>query len=246
MSAFENRIAGMEKTTLLDFPGKVACILFYNGCRTCHCPYCYNKALWKGDHALDLPSAEVASFLEKRRGKLDGVVFSGGECTVWGEDLLEDISWCRECGYAAKVDTNGTNPDLVLKMITEGLVDYVALDIKCPRSKWSYFYRSEEDYKAFCKTLDILMCHKVPFETRTTIHPDLVDEDDASVICRLLKTVGYTGTHYFQFFFNNGENEYLDGNLNPEPRPFDLGRVHTHGTTVGLRNETANTIGELK
>lgn len=245
MGVFEKRIAGIEKMTMLDFPEKLACILFYNGCRVCHCPYCYNKALWKGDESLAMPSDDVVKFLESRKGKLDGVVLSGGECTVWGERLIEDIRWLRERGFLVKIDTNGTNPELLLKMLTEGLVDYVALDVKCPESKFKVFYRSEGEYRNFVKSLDILMCHDVPFETRTTVHPDLISEEDVNEILRLLKVVGYRGTHYLQFFFNKMGEEYLDGKLEKNPRLFDLGKIIHYDISVGLRNHKNTTFGEL-
>ena len=245
MSVFDKRVAGIEKLTLLDFPGKVACILFYNGCRTCKCPYCYNKDLWKGDVSLANPTNDVVRFLESRAGKVEGVVFSGGECTLWGDSLVEDIKWCKGRGFAIKVDTNGTNPLLVERLATEGLVDYVALDIKCPESKWKSFYCSRKLYDAFQKTLDLLLKGNIPFETRTTVHPDFITEEDASEIFRNLKILGYGGTHYLQFFFNSGNTSYLDPDINVDPRPFNLGKLDTSGIAVGLRNANGNTIGEI-
>lgn len=245
MSVFDKRVAGIEKLTLLDFPGKVACILFYNGCRTCTCPYCYNKDLWKGKPSLAKDATEVMDFLSSRGGKIDGVVFSGGECTLWGDALMEDIEWCRERGFSIKLDTNGTNPELVEKLLKDGLVDYIALDVKCPESKWKSFYPKRELYDAFHRTLDLLLVKEASFETRTTIHPDIITEDDASEIFRNLKTAGYHGTHYLQFFFNNGESTYLDPNINKDPRPFDLSKVHTYGISTALRNGRGNTIGEI-
>lgn len=246
MSEFEGRIGGVEKMTMLDFPGKIAAILFYNGCRTCHCPYCYNKEFWNGK-AETMVAGEILSFLKKRKGVLDGVVFSGGECTTWGDELLDDIRLVRSMGYAVKVDTNGTNPQLIHKMLEEKLVDYYALDVKCPQKDWRKFYNGETNWNNFLMTLDSLLYAEVPFETRTTIHTDLTTEEDVNSILHMLEGMGYVGTHYLQFFFNNNKAEYLDPKINLEPRVFDLSKViEPELIKVELRNASKNTVGEIR
>ena len=112
---FKNRIAGIEEMTLLDYEGHLSCILFYNGCNL-RCPYCYNGDLACGK-AKNMDGNEIISFLINRVGKLDSVVFSGGECTIHGENLKNDIYFVKDLGYNVKVDTNGSNPELVKDLI---------------------------------------------------------------------------------------------------------------------------------
>lgn len=232
--------------TMLDYPDKIAAILFYNGCRTCHCAYCYNKGFWDGT-AETMDGGEVVSFLKKRRKILDAVVFSGGECTRWGNSLLDDIRFAKELGYLIKVDTNGTNPTLVHQMLDEKLVDYYALDVKCPQYQWRNFYNGETNWHNFLLTLDTLLYTEANFETRTTVHTDLTTEEDVNKILKMLEGMGYVGNHYLQFFFSNGKAEYLDNKISQDPRPFDLSKVEVpKDITVCLRNEKHNTVGELK
>ena len=112
---FEKRVTGIEPFSMLDFGENLCGILFYNGC-TFKCPYCYNKSSALGT-AETLPAGEVITFLNERRGKLDGIVFSGGECTVWGHRLINDIYYTRQLGYKIKIDTNGTSPYIIRYLI---------------------------------------------------------------------------------------------------------------------------------
>lgn len=243
---FENRISGIEKMSLLDFPSMVSCILFYNGCRVCHCPYCYNKGMWNG-HGETMDGKKVERFLKSRVGKIDGVVFSGGECTTWGDDLVNDIKWTRELGYKVKLDTNGTNPSLLNRMLEERLVDYVAMDVKCPKEKSDLFYASGQMYDNFLQSLDVLMAYEREFELRTTVHPDLIDEDDVNEITAMLERFGYEGKYYLQFFFDDGRTEYLDNSINREPRLFDVGKLEKRkNISVELRNFEGRVVPEVE
>ena len=159
--------AGMQSLSLLDFPGKVACILFVRGCNL-RCPFCHNASLVRPGAESALRDADVLSFLKKRQGLLDGVVISGGEPLMY-PDLLPFLNKVRDLGYAIKVDTNGTNPDLLKKLVMEGLADYVAMDIK----------NSPAFYSATCglpkapigaieESREFLMTGAVDYEFRTT------------------------------------------------------------------------------
>ncbi len=159
--------AGMQSLTLLDFPGKVSCILFVRGCNL-RCPFCHNASLVRPGADNAFLDADVLSFLKKRQGLLDGVVISGGEPLMY-PDLLPFLYKVREMGYAIKVDINGTNPDLLSKLVAEGLADYVAMDIK----------NSPAFYSATCglpkapigaieESREFLMTNKVDYEFRTT------------------------------------------------------------------------------
>ncbi len=121
------RIGGLQKTTLLDFPGKVSALVFTVGCNF-HCPYCHNPDLVKNGQE-NFTAEDVLSFLTKRRHALEGLVISGGEPTQQ-EDLLSFCDAVKNLGYAIKLDTNGSRPDILQNLLNAGLVDYVAMDIK--------------------------------------------------------------------------------------------------------------------
>lgn len=187
---------------MLDFPGKISAILFYRGCNI-RCPYCYNAELIEGEKVI-IGDDKVKSFLEKRKGKLDAVVFSGGECTVWKDELYDDIAYVKSMGYAVKVDTNGTNPELIKRLIDDGLIDYVAMDLKCPNDNkfFDIFTYSKTNYGKTLETLDILKNSGVNYEVRTTVHPDITNEKDINNIISYLKNFGYKGKYFIQFYFD--------------------------------------------
>ena len=127
------RIGGLQKMTLLDYPGKVACTVFLSGCNF-RCPFCHNSGLLDGAQE-DLSQQELLAFLEKRRGILDGVCITGGEPTLQPE-LPELLRRIKALGYPVKLDTNGYRPEVLEELVNEGLVDYVAMDIKNSREAY--------------------------------------------------------------------------------------------------------------
>lgn len=232
---FEKRVAGIEPFSMLDFGENLCGILFYNGC-TFKCPYCYNKSLAQGA-AKTLLSEEVITFLNERRGKLDGIVFSGGECTIWGHRLINDIYYTKNLGYKIKVDTNGSNPGLIRHLIDNKMVDYIALDYKCPEDKWNLFMSSQKHFENFKETLSILQNSYIPFEIRTTVHTDVTDESDILSILRHLESIGYKGTYFIQFFFPTEETL---GNVSKEMRHFDTEQIKSETIKVEYRNKEGN------
>ena len=133
----ENIFAGLQKLTLLDFPGKVACTLFTKGCNF-RCPFCHNASLVvRTEEQRMYDNAEILAFLKKRVGILDGVAITGGEPTLMS-GLYDFIKSVKEMGYAVKLDTNGTRPEVLKKLVLDGLVDYVAMDIKNSPEKYAY------------------------------------------------------------------------------------------------------------
>ena len=124
------RLAGLQKNSLIDYPGKASCVLFLFGCNF-DCPYCHNPDLVRGGlscHA-SLDEKTVYEFLERRKGLLDGVVISGGEPTL-DKDLVFLCEKIKQIGYPLKLDTNGSQPQVIKRLIQEGLIDYIAMDIK--------------------------------------------------------------------------------------------------------------------
>ncbi len=210
-------IADITPLTLLDFPDKVACIFWLRGCNL-SCRYCYNVSLVKCPYTAENGREDYLNFLREREGFLDGVVLSGGECT-----LCPDLSTiCREIralGLAIKIDTNGTRPDVVRELVEGGLCDYIALDYKAPQDKFGLITGRAELFEPFSSTLDYLIARGFPFEVRTTVHPDLLDEDDINRIIADLQTRGYPGIYYLQHFFDTGHTLHHLGRPEKEFNP---------------------------
>lgn len=193
-------ISSITPFTLLDYPHKTACILWFAGCNM-RCLYCYNPeiVLGKGTIAFD----SVIAFLNKRKGLLDAVVFSGGECMIH-KKITEYIQQVKALGFLVKVDTNGSKPELLKQLIEEKAIDYVALDFKATPNKFENITKSNL-YTAFEKSLHILLNSKLSFEVRTTYHSDLLDESDLQKMIAFLQTNQYQGNYYIQHFRNDVE-----------------------------------------
>ena len=192
--------AGMQSLTLLDFPGKVACVLFTCGCNL-RCPFCHNASLACGIAEIGYSESDVLSFLKKRQGLLDGVVISGGEPLLHSElpSFLEKV---RDFGYAIKVDTNGTNPTLLKKLVSDGLVDYVAMDIKnSPAFYAATTGISKPDIAAIDQSRDFLMSDVVDYEFRTTVVNGLHTKES---IAELSHWIAGAKRYFLQGFQDSG------------------------------------------
>ena len=124
------RIGGLQKNSLIDYPGKISSVIFLSGCNF-DCPFCHNPDLVRGclSYTADLCSPDVCQFLKQRRGFLDGVVISGGEPTL-DENLMDFCESIKQLGYPIKLDTNGSRPRILKQLIDDGLIDYIAMDLK--------------------------------------------------------------------------------------------------------------------
>ena len=238
---FEKRVSGIEPLTLLDYSGRLSAILFYYGCNFI-CPYCYNCDIVENKRET-LDAQELIDFAKSRRGKLDAFVFSGGECTLHGDRLMEDMEFIRSLGYEIKLDSNGSRPSFIQELIKRNLIDYVAMDFKSPSYKFDIIARSSHAYERFLDSFDILLNSGIPFELRTTIHPDITNEDDINHMIQLLEVLRYKGSYYLQFFF---KTERTLGQVSQNPRPFDLSKlVLPKSFKIELRNDEGNTVGCL-
>lgn len=217
--------------TMLDFPGRTACIIWFSGCNM-RCHYCHNPAIVKSKGRY--PVEKVLSFLEKRKGLLEGVVLSGGEAGLYRNIVLLARK-IKSLGYAIKLDTNGSRPDIVQEMLDEDLLDYIALDYKAPESKYRSVTASGL-FKSFDKTLAMLCRQgKTPFEVRTTVHRDLLDENDIAGIISDLSVRQYKGTYYIQNYINNDTPTL--GNLPPQRKLLDISAFPSpQGFTLAFRN----------
>lgn len=160
---------GLQKMTLLDFPGKVACTVFSSGCNF-RCPFCHNAGLVlpDADRSMLMDQAEILAFLRKRQGLLDGVCLTGGEPLLFEENLafMREI---KALGYAVKLDTNGAFPERLKQAVTEGLADYVAMDIKNAPEAYAETAGLRVDMERIRESVDFLLSGAVPYEFRTTV-----------------------------------------------------------------------------
>ena len=170
-------IHGLQKMTLLDFPGRVACTVFLGGCDF-RCPFCHNFELVDGTAKPVMDEEELLGFLKKRSGLLDGVAFTGGE-PLLHRDLPELMQKIRDMGYAVKLDTNGYHPELLERILKDGLVDYVAMDIKNSPEKYARTAGLGEINMSLIRdSIALLVGGDCPYEFRTTVIRELHEEDD--------------------------------------------------------------------
>lgn len=166
-------IAGLQKMTLLDFPGKVACTVFLAGCNY-RCPFCHNAELFTGKPEEVMSTDAFLEFLKKRQGLLEGVCVSGGEPT--GDPGLEELlTQIKALGFAVKLDTNGSRPEILKQLLEKGLVDYVAMDVKNSPEKYAQTVGCSVHLTAVEESLRILIGGNVPYELRTTLVAQLHD-----------------------------------------------------------------------
>ena len=183
--------------TLLDYPDKSACILWFAGCNM-KCDYCYNPEIVFGKGLFYF--SEIFSFLKTRRNLLDAVVFSGGECLIH-KDIISFIKLVKSLGFLIKVDTNGSQPKVLEKLIKEKLIDYVALDFKGTKEKFFAITKSDF-YSQFISCFELLQKSTIPFEIRTTYHSSLLNPEDIASMQNVLVELGYDKTYFIQNFRN--------------------------------------------
>ena len=192
------RIGGLQKLTLLDFPGHVACTVFLQGCNF-RCPFCHNASLVLGTDAIS--EDEVLRFLKTRQGLLDGVAITGGEPLLSAElpDFLRKI---KALGFKTKLDTNGSLPERLRALLDEVLVDYVAMDIKNSPKKYAETSGAEGMLDAVRQSVDILKNGAVPYEFRTTVVDELHEASDFDAIGKWLAGAP---RYFLQSFVDSGD-----------------------------------------
>lgn len=210
-----NALYDITPFTLLDYPNKAACILWFVGCNM-RCQYCYNPDIVFGKGKIGIDQAEA--FLKSRKGLLQAVVFSGGECTMH-PDMMPLVKIAKSLGYLIKVDTNGARPKLIKSLIDNDLLDYVALDFKGLGQRFHEITVSGS-FEAFEETLDILLNANIQFEVRTTAHSQLLTAADLQEMLKFLEDRGYRNNYYLQKALNNvkmiaelGDSNYRDEEL---------------------------------
>jgi pyruvate formate lyase activating enzyme len=187
------RIGGFNKLTTQDFPGNLACIIFLSGCNF-NCDYCYNRDLVESK-APEIKEEEIFSYLDKRKGMLDGVVISGGEATIW-DDLIPFIERIREYKLKIKLDTNGYRPEVIKELIERGLVDYIAMDIKAIFNNYYKVINKKIDTDKIKESIKIIKKSKINHEFRTTLIKGMHTIEDLEKMVDLVDDSPY----YFQNF----------------------------------------------
>lgn len=167
------RIGAIEKFSTIDYPDKISCVIFLKGCNF-FCGFCYNKQLVLPellDTKPDLSEKEIQDFLDARKGLIDAVVITGGEPTIFGDDLIRFIKQIKDRGYLIKLDSNGSNPEMLKKTIDDNLVDYIAMDLKDVFENYNkYTNIPPENIK---RSFELIKDSNIPHEFRITTHPEL-------------------------------------------------------------------------
>jgi pyruvate formate lyase activating enzyme len=176
---------GLEKITLIDYPGKVASMVYTIGCNF-RCPFCHNPELVNETVETRYSEEEILKFLESRKGMVDALVITGGEPTIH-DDLLPFLKKVKDLGFLIKLDSNGTNPEALKEAIEKKLVDYIAMDIKSPMRNYARTVAMPVDTDAIRQSIGILMSSSVPYEFRTTLIKSLTSPEDIEEIGKEIK-----------------------------------------------------------
>lgn len=223
------KINGLQKMTLLDFPGKVACIVFTGGCNM-RCPFCHNADLALNHGTDEFTEEEILEYLGKRKGLLDGVCITGGE-PLLQPDIKEFIKKVRALGYAVKLDTNGAFPERLKAMVGEGLIDYVAMDIKNCKEKYSLTAGVDIDLSKIEESVQFLLSGAVDYEFRTTVVAEFHEKED---ILKISEWIKGAKRYFLQNFVDSG-------NL--------IGKISMHAVTPetleSMRSEASSNIAEI-
>lgn len=235
------QIGGFQKLTLIDYPGKLAATVFTVGC-SFRCPFCHNPELV---HSSQLTvngkvEEEFLKFLRKRKGKLEGVCITGGEPTIQ-PDILEFIKKIKKMGFFVKLDTNGTRPDILRKLISERLVDFIAMDIKNQPKK---YLKTAGIIETHCNasllerirlSVDLIMNSRIPYEFRTTVVPGIHSEKDFEEIAKWIREADAYWLQRYQ------ETKILNPNLKKKTKgkKLDLekikGKIEKNFKKMGIR-----------
>ncbi len=197
-------VKGIQKLTLIDYPGKIACTIFLFGCNF-RCGFCHNPELVLKNDSESISEKEILTFLEKRKGQLEGVCITGGEpLLTLKKDFLKEI---KKLGYPIKLDTNGSFPERLKEFIDEKLIDFVAMDIKASKEKYVETIGKEIDLKKIEQSIKLISTSNLDYEFRTTIVPGIHDSKEVEKMGKwVLEILGKKAKKYsLQGFRNSGK-----------------------------------------
>ncbi len=219
-------IAGLQKTTLIDYPGKVACTVFLTGCNF-RCPWCYSSELVLPEKIKKQPKItekEFFKFLKSKKGLLDGVVLCGGEPSL-NINLPTFIRKIKKLGFLVKLDTNGSNPQILKELVKKKLVDYIAMDVKAPLglnspiSKYEKATGVKVNLKDIRKSIEIIKKSGIDYEFRTTCVPGIHTKEDIIQIARALAPAQ---AYFLQSFRPEKTLNHIFLDVKPYPKDFLL------------------------
>lgn len=213
------KIGGLQKLTLIDFPDKLACTVFLMGCNF-RCPFCYSSELVlpeKIKKQMLISEKYFFDFLKERKGTLEGVCVCGGEPTIH-EDLPQFCQKIKKLGYLVKLDTNGSSPEMLKKLIDKRLVDYVAMDIKASREKYEKTVGVKIDLDKIKKSIEIIKNSGIDYEFRTTVVPTIHNKEDISEIAKWIG--GSKVKYYLQNFRPEKTLDPKFKKIKPYPQEF--------------------------
>ncbi len=188
-------IGGIEPFSISDFPGRLSAVIFTQGCNF-RCPYCQNPELLDLNKPTSITHEELFKFLEDRVGQLDGIVITGGEPTNQS-DIIEFIRSIKEMGFKIKIDTNGSRPQVLGQLIKEGIIDYLAMDIKAPLEKYKLLTGKSVDTASVKLSIELILSSGKEYEFRTTVVKDLLEKPDLEKICDMINGADrYTVQNY--------------------------------------------------
>ena len=213
-------IGGLLKNSMIDYPGKLSCGIFLSGCNF-DCPYCHNPDLVENcsGRSAEFDPANIYRFIENRKGFLDGVVISGGEPTLQ-EDLFDLCRHIKDMGFPVKLDTNGSRPRVIKRLIDEGLVDYIAMDLKTDPRSYATYIKANCNTSAILSSINIIMNSAIAYEFRTTCVKPIVTPKVIENISRLIEGASLYALQRFHKsrmlrpdFFREINYEYSDDEL---------------------------------
>jgi pyruvate formate lyase activating enzyme len=211
-------IGGWQKNSFIDYPEKISCVLFLQGCNFA-CPYCFNPDLVKKHPKKIIELDHVYDFLEKRKGLLDGVVISGGEPTLH-KGLFSLCERIHEMGFSIKLDTNGSRPHVIKKLIRKGMIDYIAMDIKTDPAKYPPIIQENNHPEHILSSIRIIMASSLDYEFRTTCIKPLIDDNIMERISIQIKGAMRYALQQFQpakvlhpAFFMETDRRFADAEL---------------------------------
>jgi pyruvate formate lyase activating enzyme len=197
------RIKYIQKTSLIDYPGHLSATIFVGGCNF-DCAYCYNTSLKKADEEKDIAPEEILDILDKRKHLIEGVVITGGEPTIQPSlaDFLAKIR--KNTSLKIKLDTNGSNPDVLLNLLSKNLLDYIAMDIKAPLENYEKITQEKIKAENILRSIEIIKNSHIKNEFRTTIWQEAFLPKD---ILEMLKLIKGSQSYYLQNYFNSQKND---------------------------------------
>ena len=179
---------GLQKTTLVDYPGKVAATVFTVGCNF-RCPYCHNPELVLPDLIKKQPQIseeEIINFLSERQGLLEGLCVTGGEPTLH-QDLINFLEKVKALGYSIKLDSNGSQPQVLKEIFHKKLIDYIAMDVKTIPQKYHLVTLNQVSTENILESINLIKESGIDYEFRTTVAPEIVTKEDIFQIVELIK-----------------------------------------------------------